>query len=53
MTDADLLLKGALIVLESGEEEIDAEALSAFEVQKKTAYGKKTAVHILLYRGEE
>ncbi len=53
LTEADLLLKGALIVLESGEEEIDTEALTAFEVQKKTAYGKKTAVHILLYRGEE
>lgn len=53
LTDADLLLKGALVVLESGEETIDTEALRGFEVQKKTAYGKKTAVHILLYRGEE
>ena len=53
LVDADLLLKGALVVLESGEEEIATEALSAFEVQKKTAYGKKTAVHILLYHGEE
>lgn len=53
LTEAELLLKGALVVLESGEEAIDAEALAGFEVQKKTAYGKKTAVHILLYRGEE
>ena len=53
LVDADLLMKGALVVLESGEEEIGAEALVGFEVQKKTSYGKKTALHILLYRGEE
>jgi 16S rRNA (guanine(966)-N(2))-methyltransferase RsmD len=53
LAEADLLLKGALVVLESGEEEIDAQALIGFEVQKKTNYGKKTALHILLYRGEE
>lgn len=53
LCDAGLLLPGALVVLESGEEEIDTARMSAFEVQKSTAYGKKTAVHILLYRGEE
>lgn len=53
LCDAKLLLPGALVVLESGEEQIDTESLTSFEVQKSTAYGKKTAVHILLYRGEE
>ena len=53
LVDADLLLKGAIVVLESGEEEIDAAALSGFEVQKETQYGKKTALRILLYRGED
>ncbi len=53
LCEAGLLLPGALVVLESGEETIDTASLTAFEVQKSTAYGKKTAVHILLYRGEE
>ena len=53
LVDADLLLKGALVVLESGEEEIDTAVLSGFEVQKETQYGKKTALRILLYRGED
>lgn len=53
LTEAELLMKGALVVLESGEEAIDTAALQGFEVQKSTAYGKKTAVHILLYRGDE
>ena len=53
LVDADLLLKGAIVVLESGEEEIDTAALSGFEVQKETQYGKKTALRILLYRGED
>ena len=48
----DVLRDGAIVVLESGEEEIDLEAepYSAFEVIKSTSYGKKTAVNILLYR---
>ena len=53
LTDGKLLLPGAIVVLESGEEVIDTEKMTAFEVLKSTAYGKKTAVHILLYRGEE
>ena len=53
LTEAGLLHKGALVVLESGEEPIDTAALAGFEVQKSAAYGKKTAVHILLYRGED
>lgn len=48
----DVLHDGAIVVLESGEEEInlEAEPYSAFEVIKSTSYGKKTAVNILLYR---
>ncbi len=48
-----LLLPGALVCLESGEEEIreDDERLSAFEFIKKTNYGKKSSVSILLYHG--
>ena len=52
---ADLLLKGAIVCLESGEEEISADdqRLLGFELIKSTSYGKKSAVNILLYRGEE
>ena len=49
----ELIIPGALVVLETGEEEIDADTLIAlgYEVLKKENYGKKTAVTILLYRG--
>ncbi len=46
-----LLAVGALCVLESGEEEIDAAAIPNFEVLKSTHYGKKTFLNILIYRG--
>ena len=48
----EALSDGAIVVLESGDEEIDLGALpySSFEVIKTTSYGKKTAVNILLYR---
>ena len=52
----EALADGAIVVLESGDEEIDLNSLpySNFEVIKSTSYGKKTAVNILLYRkGEE
>ena len=51
----DALNKGAIIVIESGEEEIDLnnEPYSRFEVIKSASYGKKTAVNILGYFGEE
>lgn len=54
LRDAKLIIPGALVVLESGEEEIDITApeLSGFELIKSEHYGKKTAVNILLYRGE-
>lgn len=49
---AGLLEGGALIVLESGEEKIDISSISGFEIIKSTQYGKKTALNILLYKGE-
>lgn len=52
LRERELLLPGALIVLESGDEDMSAVAtLDGFEVIKSTAYGKKTALNILLYRG--
>lgn len=50
-----LLLEGAIVCLESGEEVIDTESreLAGFDVIKSTCYGKKSAVTILLYRGED
>ena len=52
LADAGILANGAIVVLESGEEEIDLESLSRFEVIKSTHYGKKSFVNILLYRGD-
>ncbi len=51
LADAKIIIPGAILVLESGEENIDLAALSDFEVIKSTSYGKKTALHILIYRG--
>ena len=53
LASSGLLSVGAIVVLESGTEEIDCGALSSFEVIKSTHYGKKTFVNILLYKGEE
>ena len=52
LVSASLLESGAIVVLESGTEEITPESLSDFEVIKSTHYGKKTFLNILLYRGE-
>ncbi len=51
LADAKIIIPGAILVLESGEENIDLSQLSDFEVVKSTSYGKKTALHILVYRG--
>ena len=51
LVKAGLLNEGAIVVLESGTEEIVPDVLSGFEVIKSTHYGKKTFVNILLYRG--
>ena len=53
LTEAELLSRGALVVLESGTEEIDTSALCGFKVMKSTHYGKKTALNILFYKGED
>lgn len=54
LSEAGILLSGALVVLESGNEIIDTEALSSlgYELIKAERYGKKTAVTILFYRGK-
>ena len=51
LADAKIIIPGAILVLESGEENIDLEKLPDFEVVKSTSYGKKTALHVLIYRG--
>lgn len=53
LADAELIIPGAIIVLESGTETIDtsSEELSDFEIVKSTSYGKKTALNILIYKG--
>ena len=52
---AGMLRRGALVVLECGEEDLasPAERFPAFDVIKDTHYGKKTHVLILFYRGED
>ena len=51
LADAEVIIPGAILVLESGDERIDMDRLSDFEVIKSTEYGKKTALNILIYRG--
>ena len=55
LAEKSLIIPGAIVVLESGEEEIDpADArLSGYRVIKSTHYGKKTFVNILFYEGRE
>ncbi len=55
LADADLLLSGAIVVIESGEEAIDVSALRelGYECTKNTAYGKKTVLHVFIYRGKD
>ncbi len=53
LKNAELIIPGAIVVMESGEEEILREAVESlgFEVMKSTSYGKKTTVNIALYKG--
>ena len=55
LAKTELIIPGAIVVLESGEEEIDMadERLSGYRVIKSTHYGKKTFVNILFYEGME
>ena len=52
LADSELIIPGAIIVLESGEEEPDFSDREDIEVLKSTHYGKKTFVNILLYGTE-
>ena len=55
LAEKELIIPGAIVVLESGEEEIsmDDTRLSGYRVIKSTHYGKKTFVNILFYEGRE
>ena len=54
LASSDVIGRGALLVLESGEEDMsEAEHLPGFTLMKHTEYGKKTALTVLLYTGEE
>ena len=53
LADGGMLAKGALVVCESGTEEISADAFPDFELTKSRQYGKKTALNIFLYKGQE
>lgn len=55
LAKTELIIPGAIVVLESGEEEIklDDPRLSGYKVIKSTHYGKKTFVNILFYEGRE
>ena len=55
LAERELIIPGAIVVLESGEEEVsmDDPRLSGYKVIKSTHYGKKTFVNILFYEGRE
>lgn len=55
LAKTELIIPGAIVVLESGEEEIDLAdpRLAGYRVIKSTHYGKKTFVNILFYEGRE
>ena len=55
LAERELIIPGAIVVLESGEEEIsmEDERLAGYRVIKSTHYGKKTFVNILFYEGRE
>lgn len=55
LADGEVIIPGAILVLESGSEVIDpsSELLRDFEILKSTAYGKKTALTVLIYRPQE
>ncbi len=55
LCEAGVLALGALVVMESGEEDVAAslDNLNQFELIKSQGYGKKTSVNIVIYRGQE
>ena len=53
LRDKELIIPGALLVLESGTEDIsDIDKLRGFDVLRTASYGRKTALTVLVYRGE-
>ena len=54
LRDTEIIIPGAIVVMESGTEEITENdpRLLGFDFVKSTSYGKKTSVNILIYRGE-
>lgn len=53
LVSAGMLANGAIVVCESGTEELDFSEREDIEVIKSTHYGKKTFLNILLYRARE
>lgn len=55
LAEREVIIPGAIVVLESGTEELSADdkRLAGYEIIKSTHYGKKTFVNILLYTGRE
>ena len=53
LADGGMLAKGAIVVLESGTEIIDPDKVPDFELTKTKQYGKKTALNIFFYKGED
>lgn len=51
LADGGVLALGAIVVLESGSEIIDAAAYPDFELTKTKSYGSKTSLNIFIYRG--
>lgn len=52
LAEEEIIIPGAIIVVETGAFGFDADALFGYEIIKSTHYGKKTFVNILLYKGE-
>lgn len=50
MAEGGVLADGAIAVIESGDEVIDADKLPEFELIKSKSYGKKTSLNIFIYR---
>ena len=54
LRDKELIIPGAILVLESGTEDAaELSSIEGFEVIKAASYGKKTSLHVLIYRGNK
>lgn len=52
LRDRELIIPGAILVLESGTEDVSRLSdIPGFETIKAASYGKKTSLHVLIYRG--